>query len=335
MMILVTGGSGFIGTNWCRKRLKEYPNDTIVNIDKLTYASNVGSLAKKYGGRRDRLDEEYFRWEDKSHRYNHFNLDICDDDKLSKMIHTMKPDAVVHFAAESHVDNSIENPSEFINTNILGTFNLLRSCLKISEKNPNFRFLHVSTDEVYGQLGKTGKFTEQTPYDPRSPYSAAKASSDHLVRAYFHTYGFPGIITNCSNNYGPFQHKEKFIPKIITTIKNNGIIPVYGKGENIRDWLFVEDHCDALNIVLEKGKIGDTYNIGGDCEKRNIDIVEDIQKTMKVSKSLVSFVKDRLGHDFRYAIDHSKITKELGWKPKTTFEEGIEKTIRWYLNEIN
>ena len=331
MMILVTGGSGFIGTNWCRKRLKEYPNDTIVNIDKLTYAANVGPLAEEYGGRRDRLDEEYFRWdEEKSHRYNHFHLDICDDDKLSKMIDTMKPDAVVHFAAESHVDNSIENPNEFINTNIVGTFNLLKSCQILATKNPNFRFLHVSTDEVYGSLGLEGKFTEETPYDPRSPYSAAKASSDHLVRAYFHTYGFPGLITNCSNNYGPYQHKEKFIPKIITTIENGGIIPVYGKGENIRDWLYVEDHCDALNVVLDKGKIGETYNIGGDCEMKNIEIVETIQSEMKVKKSLISFVKDRLGHDFRYAIDHSKITKELGWKPKTKFSDGIKKTIEFY-----
>ena len=334
MRILVTGGSGFIGTNWIRKRLKEYPNDTIVNIDKLTYASNLAPKAKEYGGKRDRLDEEYFTWYNEGgHRYHHFGYDICDENKISKVIDTMKPEAIVHFAAESHVDNSIENPSEFINTNIVGTFNLLKIARTLATENKDFRFLHVSTDEVYGSLGSEGKFTEETPYDPRSPYSAAKASSDHLVRAYFHTYGFPGLITNCSNNYGPYQHREKFIPKIITTIVNGGIIPVYGKGENIRDWLYVEDHCDALNVVLEKGKIGETYNIGGDCEKRNIDIVETIQLEMGVKKSLISFVKDRLGHDFRYAIDHSKITKELGWKPKTKFKDGIKKTVEWYLNE--
>ena len=334
MKILVTGGSGFIGTNWIRKRLKEYPDDIIINIDKLTYASNIGSESKKYGGERDRLDEEYFGWGEISHRYHHFRHDICDEDKISNVINTMEPEAIVHFAAESHVDNSIENPSEFINTNIVGTFNLLKIARTLATENKDFRFLHVSTDEVYGSLGSEGKFTEETPYDPRSPYSAAKASSDHLVRAYFHTYGFPGLITNCSNNYGPYQHKEKFIPKIITTIENGGIIPVYGKGENIRDWLYVEDHCDALNVVLDKGKIGETYNIGGDCEMKNIEIVETIQSEMKVKKSLISFVKDRLGHDFRYAIDHSKITKELGWKPKTKFSDGIKKTIEFYKGEL-
>ena len=331
MRILVTGGSGFIGTNWIRKRLKEYPDDIITNIDKLTYAANIDT---EYGGRRDLLDKEYFKWGEDSHRYHHWKWDICDEEKISKIFENWKPDAVVHFAAESHVDNSIENPSEFINTNIVGTFNLLKNARILATENKDFRFLHVSTDEVYGSLGSEGKFTEETPYDPRSPYSAAKASSDHLVRAYFHTYGFPGLITNCSNNYGPYQHREKFIPKIITTIVNGGIIPVYGKGENIRDWLYVEDHCDALNVVLEKGKIGETYNIGGDCEKRNIDIVETIQLEMGVKKSLISFVKDRLGHDFRYAIDHSKITKELGWKPKTKFKDGIKKTIEFYKGEL-
>ena len=312
MNILVTGGSGFIGTNWIRKRLKEFPGDIILNIDKMTYASNVNDI--------------------KNDRYKHKCFDICSKD-IPNILLEFNPEGVVHFAAESHVDNSIENPSEFINTNILGTFNLLKSCQNLMDTNPNFRFLHVSTDEVYGSLGKDGEFVEETPYDPRSPYSASKASSDHLVRAYFYTYGFPAIITNCSNNYGPYQHREKLIPKIITNILNDIEIPVYGKGENIRDWLYVEDHCDALNIVLKKGKIGQTYNIGGDCEKKNIDIVKDITSFLGGSH-LITFVKDRLGHDFRYAIDHSKITKELGWNPKTKYLAGIKKTIDFYKKSI-
>ena len=252
------------------------------------------------------------------------------------IIKDFKPDAVVHFAAESHVDNSIENPNNFINTNILGTFNLLMSCRILEETTPGFRFLHVSTDEVYGSLGENGKFTEETPYDPRSPYSATKASSDHLVKSYFHTYKFPGIITNCSNNYGAYQHKEKLIPKIITNYLNGKKIPVYGKGENIRDWLYVEDHCDALNVVLEKGIPGETYNIGGDTEIRNIDIVEYIIEELGGNRwDLIEYVKDRLGHDFRYAINHSKITKELGWKPKTNFRDGIKKTIEFYRRKID
>ena len=216
MRILVSGGSGFIGSNWIRKRLKEYPDDFICNIDKLTYASNVD---ESFGGRRDLLDSEYFKWKEDSHRYHHWKWDICDEEKISKFIDNWKPDAVIHFAAESHVDNSIENPNEFINTNIIGTFNLLKNCLKHFEEYPTFKFLHVSTDEVYGHLSKKDdKFIETTPYAPRSPYSATKAASDHLVRAYFHTYKFPAMITNCSNNYGPYQHKEKFIPKIINNI---------------------------------------------------------------------------------------------------------------------
>ncbi len=330
MQILVTGGSGFIGSNWIRKRFKEYPNDTIVNIDKLTYASNIGPLSETYGGERDLLEEE-ISMSDRMGRYHHFRHDICDEDGISKIINTMNPDVVVHFAAESHVDNSIENPSEFIDTNIIGTFNLLKLTLPLLKENPNFKFLHISTDEVYGQLGDTGRFTEETSYDPRSPYSAAKASSDHLVKSYFHTYGFPGIITNCSNNYGPYQHREKFIPKIITNYLSENKIPVYGKGENIRDWLYVEDHCDALNTVLEKGKIGETYNIGGDNEIKNIDIVEYIIEELGGNRlDLIEYVEDRLGHDFRYAINHSKITKELGWKPKTNFKDGIKKTIEFY-----
>jgi dTDP-glucose 4,6-dehydratase len=311
MKILVTGGSGFIGKNFILKRLNEYNDDIILNIDKLTYASN----------KEDILDS----------RYRHEKIDICDEKSISGIIKDFKPNCIVHFAAESHVDNSIENPSEFINTNIVGTFNLLKNSFEYFKSNDQFRFLHVSTDEVYGSLGKEGKFTEDTPYDPRSPYSAAKASSDHLVRAYFHTYGFPGIITNCSNNYGPYQNKEKFIPKIIDNILVGKKIPVYGKGDNIRDWLYVEDHCDALNLVLEKGKFGETYNIGGDCEMTNIDIVMDITSLI-TGVDLITFVEDRLGHDFRYAIDHSKITRDLGWKPKTTFEDGIKKTIKWYMD---
>jgi len=316
MNILVTGGSGFIGTNWIRKRLKEYPEDTICNIDKLTYASNKEDIVND--------------------RYEHKKIDICNEKDLGLIIYTFNPDAIVHFAAESHVDNSIDNPNKFINTNILGTFYLLKRSLEFLKNKPNFRFIHVSTDEVYGSLGKEGRFTEETRYDPRSPYSAAKASSDHLVKSYFHTYGFPGIITNCSNNYGPYQHKEKLIPKIITNALGNKKIPVYGKGENIRDWLYVEDHCDALNIVLEKGKIGETYNIGGDHEMRNIDIVEYILEELGGSRyDLIEYVDDRLGHDFRYAIDHSKITKELGWKPKTDYSTAIKKTIQFYKEKFN
>ena len=308
MNIIVTGGSGFIGTNWVIKRLEDYPEDRILNLDKLTYAANEVDI--------------------QDDRYTHQQVDICSSE-IPNIIEKFNPDAVIHFAAESHVDNSIENPSDFINTNIIGTFNLLKSCQFLINTNPLFKFLHVSTDEVYGSLGSEGQFIEETPYDPRSPYSASKASSDHLVRAYFHTYGFPGIITNCSNNYGPYQHKEKFIPKIITNILSELDIPVYGKGNNIRDWLYVEDHCDALNIVLEKGEPGETYNIGGDCEKKNIDIVKDITSLLG-GAHLVTFVKDRLGHDFRYAIDHSKITKELGWVPNTDYSVGIRKTIEFY-----
>ena len=313
MRIIVTGGSGFIGKNYIIKRLNEYEDDVILNIDNLTYASNDESI--------------------ESDRYKHLTVDICSDIMLD-IINDFNPDAVIHFAAESHVDNSIENPDNFINTNILGTFNLLVSCRTASEKNPNFRFLHVSTDEVYGSLGETGKFTEETAYDPRSPYSASKASSDHLVRAYFHTYGFPAMITNCSNNYGPYQHIEKLIPKIITNALNGEDIPIYGDGKNIRDWLYVEDHCDALNVVLDNGVLGETYNIGGDCELRNIDIVKKITASMG-GDELITFVKDRLGHDFRYAIDHSKITRELGWKPKVNFKDGIKKTIEFYMGNKN
>tara|TARA_Y100001970_G_scaffold288280_1_gene415135 strand:- start:54 stop:992 length:939 start_codon:yes stop_codon:yes gene_type:complete len=312
MKILVTGGSGFIGKNYILKRLDEYPDDVILNVDKLTYASN----------KEDIVDE----------RYEHKKIDICSK-RISKVISDFKPDSIVHFAAESHVDNSIDDPSDFIKTNVVGTFNLLKNSLEYYKNNKKFRFLHVSTDEVYGSLGETGKFKETTSYDPKSPYSAAKASSDHLVRAYCHTYGFPGMITNCSNNYGPYQHKEKFIPKIISKMRYGGIIPVYGDGKNVRDWLYVEDHCDALNIVLDKGKIGETYNIGGDCEMENNEILAEVSRTIGVGKYLMSYVTDRLGHDFRYAIDHSKITKELGWKPKTKFKDGIKKTVEWYLNE--
>ena len=310
MRIIVTGGSGFIGKNYILKRLNEYPDDTILNIDKLTYASNEEDIINK--------------------NYKHLKMDICSPE-INKVISDFNPDYVVHFAAESHVDNSIENPDSFIDTNILGTFNLLKSCQILTGDNKNFRFLHVSTDEVYGSLGDEGEFTEETAYDPRSPYSASKSASDHLVKSYFHTYGFPGIITNCSNNYGPHQHSEKLIPKIINNYLSNKNIPVYGEGLNIRDWLYVEDHCDALNIVLENGKIGETYNIGGDCEMKNIEIVEHIiQELGGNRRDLITYVKDRLGHDWRYAINHSKITKELGWKPKTSFLEGIKKTIQHY-----
>ena len=310
MKILVTGGSGFIGKNYILKRLDEYPDDVVLNIDKLTYASNEEDIVNE--------------------RYKHLQVDICSE-VISDIVNDFNPDIVVHFAAESHVDNSIENPDSFINSNILGTFNLLKSCRTLAMKKTDFRFLHVSTDEVYGSLGDDGEFTEETAYDPRSPYSASKSASDHLVKSYFHTYGFPALVTNCSNNYGPHQHLEKLIPKIITNYLNKDKIPVYGEGLNVRDWLYVTDHCDAINVVLEKGRLGETYNIGGDCEMKNIEIVEHIIDELGGNRwDLIEHVKDRLGHDWRYAINHSKITDELGWTPKVSFREGIKKTIKFY-----
>ena len=328
MKIFVTGGLGFIGSNFISMQIDKYKNE-ILNFDKLTYAANVNNLLKYK----------------KNKLYNFVQGDIVDSKKILKILNSYKPDCIINFAAESHVDRSIDGPKEFINTNIIGTYELLNATLKYYELNykeneNHFRFIHVSTDEVYGSLGKQGYFKENTPYNPSSPYSASKASSDHLVRAWNLTFNLPTIITNCSNNYGPFQFPEKLIPlMIINCIKHNNL-PIYGDGKNIRDWLYVADHCDALYSVILNGKNGETYNIGGNQEKNNLEIVSTICKILdekipsnKIDsyKELITFVKDRPGHDFRYAIDASKIKKHLNWSPRYTFEDGIKKTIDWYI----
>jgi dTDP-glucose 4,6-dehydratase len=328
MKIVVTGGCGFIGSNYIIDQITNKQN-SILNIDKITYAGNTGNLSSFSN----------------NECYKFIKADICDYKLIKKIILEYKPDQIVHFAAESHVDKSIDSPLTFVNTNILGTANLLKATLEYWEQSPkliknNFRFLHVSTDEVFGSLGKEGLFTEMTSYDPSSPYSASKASSDHLVRAWQRTYGLPAIITNCSNNYGPFQFPEKLIPLIITNCFDKKPLPVYGTGDNIRDWLFVKDHCDAINIVINQGLIGETYNIGGNNEIENIEIVKTICNLMDKLKprknnisylELITYVEDRPGHDFRYAINANKIKKYLNWEPKETFDVGIKKTINWYL----
>ncbi len=325
MKILITGGYGFIGSNFIINQIN-HSNNSVLNIDSLTYAGNLNNLKSI----------------EKSKRYKFVKADICDSAKILKTIKNYEPDAIIHFAAESHVDRSIDNPMTFIQTNIIGTATLLYSVTNFLKSNPNkkFRFLHVSTDEVYGSLGKEGYFLESTPYSPNSPYSASKASSDHLVKAWNQTYKLPILITNCSNNYGPFQFPEKLIPLIIANCFDEKPLPVYGKGLNIRDWLYVEDHCNALYRVLLKGKIGNTYNIGGNNEIKNIDIVTMIctimdellpRKNFKKYSELITYVKDRPGHDFRYAINASKIKKELNWEPKEVFKTGIKKTIKWYI----
>lgn len=327
--ILVTGGCGFIGSNFVRMALSCLPASRIVNLDKLTYAGNPENLREIEG----------------DPRYRFVKGDICDRSLVESLFAAERIDTIVHFAAESHVDRSIAGPDEFIRTNILGTFTLLDVARHAWEGMPSDsalqRFLHVSTDEVYGSLGKTGAFSETTPYDPRSPYSASKASSDHLASAYFHTYGLPVIITNCSNNYGPYQFPEKLIPLIINNALEGKELPVYGDGGNVRDWLFVEDHCRAILTVLARGRVGETYNIGGNSERRNIEVVETICDILDEAvgrlpsgmprRSLIRFVKDRAGHDRRYAIDASKIRSELGWAPVVTFEEGIRSTVDWYI----
>lgn len=327
--VLVTGGCGFIGVNFVRLVLDAKEDWEVVNLDKLTYAGNLQSLADVA----------------ENPRYHFIKGDICNRDLLESLFVEYDIDTVVHFAAESHVDRSITGPADFIRTNIVGTFTLLDVAKKQWLDTPGkdgCRFLHVSTDEVYGSLGETGYFTESTSYDPRSPYSASKASSDHLVRAYYHTYGLPVLITNCSNNYGPFQFPEKLIPLVL----NNGLhgheIPVYGDGGNVRDWLYVQDHCEAIVRVLEEGMVGESYNIGGHNEKCNREVVEllcDILDRKVGSlpsgqprRSLIVFVSDRLGHDRRYAIDAGKISSELNWTPKMTFTLGVEQTVDWYLN---
>lgn len=327
--ILVTGGAGFIGSNFIHFALQN-KDVTIFNLDKLTYAGNLDSL-------RDIENNPH---------YTFIHGDICDPILLDRLLAEYRLDTIVHFAAESHVDRSIDGPAAFIQTNINGTFILLEGTRKYwrelkGTQKENFRFLHVSTDEVYGSLGETGYFAEETPYAPNSPYSASKASSDHLVRAYYHTYGLPVLITNCSNNYGPYQFPEKLIPLIILNALAGKPLPIYGTGQNIRDWLYVKDHCRGILKVLEKGRLGEKYNIGGHNEKTNLSIVHllcdilDKKKPRSDGKSYreqISFVKDRPGHDMRYAIDASKMQTELGWVPVETFETGIEKTVEWYLN---
>jgi dTDP-glucose 4,6-dehydratase len=323
--ILVSGGAGFIGSHVVRRFVKNYPDYLIVNADKLTYAGNLENLK----------DIEA------KPNYVFTKIDIVNKQAIQDLFRNYVFDGVIHLAAESHVDRSITGPDEFVFTNIVGTVNLLNTALHSWQGD--FReklFYHISTDEVYGSLGSEGKFTEETPYDPRSPYSASKASSDHMVRAYHHTFGLPTIISNCSNNYGPNQFPEKLIPLAINNIKNSRPVPVYGKGENIRDWLYVEDHAAAIDLIFHKGITGDTYNIGGNNEWRNIDLINLLCRIMDkklgrpegTSQKLITFVKDRPGHDLRYSIDSSRLQEELGWKPIPDFEAGLEKTVDWYLS---
>ena len=322
--ILITGGAGFIGSHVVRRMVTNYPDTQIVNLDALTYASNLALL-------NDCKDQS---------NYNFVHEDINNFDRLKSLFKQYDFDAVIHLAAESHVDNSIKNPFVFTQTNIQGTLSLLEAARQHWGNNrKQKRFYHISTDEVFGSLGSDGYFTETTAYDPRSPYSASKAASDHLVRAYFHTYELPVVLSNCSNNYGPGQHPEKLIPLMIKNIIAQKPLPVYGKGENIRDWLYVEDHAQAIDLILHQGSLGETYAIGGNNELKNIELVhflvdvvdEKLKRPMGDSLSLIEFVTDRLGHDYRYAIDTAKIESKLGWKSSTTFEEGINKTVEFYL----
>jgi dTDP-glucose 4,6-dehydratase len=334
MKILITGGAGFIGSSVVRHIINN-TQDQVVNLDKLTYAGNLESLVSVSD----------------SNRYTFEQVDICNRQELDRVFARHQPDAVMHLAAESHVDRSIDGPAAFIETNIIGTYQLLEAAKDYwknldDNRKAAFRFHHISTDEVYGDLeGPEDLFTETTPYAPSSPYSASKASSDHLVRAWKRTYGLPTIVTNCSNNYGPYHFPEKLIPLMILNVLEGKPLPVYGKGNQIRDWLFVEDHARALYKVVTEGKVGETYNIGGHNEKQNIDVVHTICELLdelqpaknlpiKSYKELITFVKDRPGHDIRYAIDASKIKRELGWVPEETFESGIRKTVEWYLNNL-
>tara|TARA_R110002072_G_scaffold83910_3_gene190202 strand:+ start:35577 stop:36590 length:1014 start_codon:yes stop_codon:yes gene_type:complete len=331
MNIIVTGGAGFIGSALVRF-LIAHTQHTVMNVDKLTYASNLNSLASV----------------ENNDRYSFVQGDICDKALLGNMFDAFKPDLIMHLAAETHVDNSINASSDFIQTNIIGTYQLLEVSriywLGLSDdKKHSFRFHHISTDEVYGELGEMGQFSETSRYQPSSPYSASKASSDHLVNAWYRTYGLPTIITNCSNNYGPFQFPEKLIPLTILNALNGKSLPVYGKGEQIRDWLYVDDHVKALYLVATNGLLGETYNIGGNQEKRNIDVVQMIcsiledlaplkPEGVKNYSDLIDYVEDRPGHDFRYAIDAEKISQSLGWQPEESFESGLKKTVTWFIN---
>jgi len=320
--ILVTGGAGFIGSHLVKRMVTNYPNYHIINLDKLTYCGDLSNLKEISS----------------AENYNFICGDICDTKLLQSIFKEYSPDAIIHLAAESHVDNSIENPNIFVQTNVIGTCNLLNMAIKYGVE----RFYHISTDEVYGDLSLTDEpFTETTPYQPKSPYSASKASSDHFVRAYGNTYQLNYVISNCSNNYGPNQHHEKLIPTVINSILNNKPIPVYGDGKNIRDWLYVEDHVKAIDVIFHNGVNGETYNIGGDCEKTNIDLIrvicneiDFIKDNNNPSTELIKFVTDRKGHDFRYAINSNKLQKELGWEPETPFILGIKDTINWYIKNL-
>ena len=325
--VVVTGGAGFIGSALVRHLINE-TDATVVVVDKLTYAGNLESLKEVSS----------------SPRYSFLQADICDTAEMSRLFHEFRPQAIFHLAAESHVDRSIDGPGEFIRTNIVGTASLLQAALEFwktleADESTAFRFQHISTDEVYGSLGEDGFFTESTPYSPHSPYSASKASSDHLVRAGHDTYGLPVLITNCSNNYGPYHFPEKLIPLVILNALDGKNLPVYGTGANVRDWLHVEDHVAALRLVNEKGVSGQTYNVGGHNERTNLEVVRTICKTLDELRpraegsyeDLIVFVSDRPGHDLRYAIDPSKLTGELGWKPRYTFDDGIRETVKWYL----
>ena len=324
--VLVTGGAGFIGSSVCRHLVGSGVD--VLNVDALTYAGNLASLATV----------------DNAPNYRFARIDICDRSRIAEALRAFRPDHVIHLAAESHVDRSITGSDAFIQTNILGTFSMLEAARAYwlglaGEKRDGFRFLHVSTDEVYGSLGEEGLFVETTPYDPSSPYSSSKAASDHLVSAWAHTYNFPALISNCSNNYGPYHFPEKLIPLVILNAMHGKTLPVYGAGTNVRDWLYVEDHARALDLIVSRGRIGEKYNVGGRNERRNIDVVRTICAILdrlrpadRPHAELIEFVADRPGHDLRYAIDATKLEQELGWKALETFETGIEKTVRWYLD---